>query len=1105
MAKRTDIKKILIIGAGPIMIGQGCEFDYSGTQACTALKNLGYEVILVNSNAATIMNDANLADRTYIEPLTTDFIEKIIIREKPCALLPTVGGQTALNLTVDLSKKGILDKYNVKLIGANLESINKAEDRALFGLAMKKIGLKVPYNVVVNSLEQGKQEIEKIGLPVIIRPSFTLGGTGGGIAYNIEEFEKMLSYGLQASPIGEVQLDQSILGFKEYELEVVCDEKGNFLVICSIENIDPMGIHTGDSITVAPAVTLTDKEYQAMRNAAKQILKEIGIQTGGANVQFAVNPKNGELFVVEMNPRVSRSSALASKATGYPIAKIAAMVAVGMTLDEIANDCTPGIPASFEPSIDYMVVKIPRFNFEKFTNFNPNCDIQSIAQAQELSTAMKSVGEVMALGRNFLQALQKAIISLEEDFDGIYSKEYKTNNFSSLQNKKNEILQQVSRPIHGRILKIADAFRAGATVQEILDLTQFDAWFVRYLLELVEYEKEIINCSTHSLTKEQLYKFKTKGFSDSRIAFLMNTTEEQIQNIRKQFDLHPVYKRVDTCAAEFDVKTNYLYSSYTGDIYNHQFTCEAKIPSQTKKQKIIILGSGCNRIGQGIEFDYSCVHAAQAIRQLGMEAIMINCNPETVSTDYQTSDKLYFEPIISEYVLEIINAELSNPESELLGVISQFGGQTGLKIVKNLANHPQFKLLGTSANSLDIAEDRKRFKDLIEQLELNQPNSLTANNQQELLEICGNQIHFPLMLRPSYVLGGRAMSIIYDQEQLKNYLTENPTIFDSGVVLIDEFLINATEMDVDAISDGNEVYICGIMEHIEEAGIHSGDSCCITPPPYLSQSILERVKQITIQLTKSLQIKGIINIQFAVQNNKIYIIEANPRASRTVPFISKITNIPFANIATQLICGKKLSELSLPTTDQIHHKYAAKMPVFPFLKFKDADCILGPEMRSTGEVMGIDTHFEAAFAKAFIAAHGFIPTTGNILISVRNADKNQQLIELSKILIKNNFTIYATKGTAEFLKQNNIETILTHKIDGSRPNLLDLIINNQINLYINTSDNSKAIKDGIQIRRTALMKKVPCIRNLAQAFTLAKAIDFSKNNEFTVYALQDNL
>ena len=1107
MAIRTDIKTILVVGSGPIVIGQGCEFDYSGNQALRNLRALGFKTILVNSNAATIMNDIDLSDRTYIEPLTKEFLEKIIIKERPDAILPTVGGQTALNLCMQLAEDGILAKYNVEMIGASVEAIKKAEDRALFDVAMKKIGLETPKNVIVRTLEEAMHAVRdtnnpnNIGLPCIIRPSFTLGGTGGGIAYNINEFQRMILEGLNASPIKSVQIDQSIIGFKEYELEVVCDSRGNFLVICAIENIDPMGVHTGDSITVAPSVTLTDKEYQVMRNSAKKILSEIGIQTGGANVQFAVNPENGQQFVIEMNPRVSRSSALASKATGYPIAAVASAVAVGQELDEIDNACAIGIPASFEPSIDYIVVKIPRFNFEKFPIYNNMRELI----CHELSTSMKAIGEVMALGSNFCEALQKAVISLEVSIDGVYSQKYKTNDFASLAGRKSEILIEISRPISDRILKIADAFRAGASKDEVHSLCKYDMWFLDRIYEIVDVETGLISTHGESLniTKEELFELKKLGFSDARIAYLINKEESEVTDLRHKYDLYPVFKRVDTCAAEFDVRTNYLYSTYKGDIYNNKFVCESAQSDEGKDDRpsVIILGSGPNRIGQGIEFDYSCVHAAEEIKAMGMRAIMINCNPETVSTDYQTSDKLYFEPLNPEHVLEVIRAQQRS--GKLLGVISQFGGQTALKLVQSLRQYDDIKILGTSPDSLDIAEDRKRFKDLLDGLNLKQPKSITCHNAAELYAT-RDGLNFPLMLRPSYVLGGRGMGIVYDDKDLKQYLRENYGIFDFGPLLVDEFLTDATEIDVDALSDGSEVYIAGIMEHIEEAGIHSGDSTCATPPPYLSKDILEKVSQITVTLTRALNVIGVINIQFAIKDNEVYIIEANPRASRTIPFISKFKLIPFARIATRLACGVKLSDLDSQVLQELETKrFAVKMPVFPFLKFKDTDCNLGPEMKSTGESMGIDTLFEAAFAKAFIGAHGKIPTTGAVLISVRDADKNDTLKDICQILIRNNFLIYATKGTAKYLSSCGIKAIMTHKLKESRPNIIDLLLNNEVVLYINTSDNSNAIREGLELRRAAMMQNIPCVRTISHAKSLVHSIDYVNSNGLSVRALQE--
>jgi carbamoyl-phosphate synthase large subunit len=1128
MPKRTDIKKILIIGAGPIVIGQACEFDYSGTQATKALKELGYFVILVNSNAATIMNDSTLADRTYIEPLTYEFLEKIIEKERPDALLPTVGGQTALNLGMELAESGVLEKFGVQMIGADLKAIKKAEDREQFRDAMQNIGLKTPKNQVIYSKEEAEKIICEIGLPCVIRASFALGGSGSGIAYNKEEFDQMISDALAASGVGGVEILQSIIGFKEYELEIVTDQNENTIIICSIENIDPMGVHTGDSITVAPALTLTDKEYQLMRNSAKMILKEIGIQTGGANVQFAVNPKTGEQFVIEMNPRVSRSSALASKATGYPIAKIAACVAVGLTLDEIDEGMGGGLPASFEPSIDYIVVKIPKFNFEKFIKINndENFEQSSLVKNQllksELSTSMKAIGEVMSQGGNFLESLQKAFISLEEGLDGVYSKIYKTNDFESLKAKKDEIAELISKPIAGRFALIADFLRASGSEEGAVSVTKFDPWFIMQLGLLVKFEKQILEMKNQEISKEFLFELKNKGFSDSRISYLLGRQESEISLMRDKMNLLPIYKKVDSCASEFDVEASHLYSQYSSSLLRsgegeEPAFCELKSFSKSlseKKKKVIILGSGPNRIGQGIEFDYSCVHASKAVCELGFESIMINCNPETVSTDYETSDKLYFEPLSQEHILNIIKKEeelsLEKKEGdiEFLGIISQFAGQTGLKLAKSMGHLKEFKLLGTGADSLDLAEDRQRFRDLLNELGLLQPNSLICDDLSKLSHMCAKEIGFPVILRPSYVLGGRAMSIIYDENQLENYIAENKDVLENGVILIDEFLVDASEVDVDALCDGQETYIAGIMEHIEEAGIHSGDSNCVIPPVNLEKKIIEEIKMITRKLAKALKVIGLLNIQFAIKEGKIYIIEANPRASRTIPFISKFKNIPFASLATKIICGAlKISDLrsSLPDEDHDFKRFAVKTPVFPFLKFKDADWILGPEMKSTGESMGIDLSFEGAFAKAFIAANGRgLPKEGNVIISVKDFDKNETLIETTKILLSNGFKIFATKGTYEFLSKSGLSEIQKiPKLRQSRPNLLDMILNLDCVLYINTSDTSKAFLDGVKIRRAAMTHKIPCIRNLFGANALAKGIDFASKNQFEVFALQD--
>ena len=980
MPKRKDLKSIFIIGAGPIIIGQACEFDYSGTQACKALREEGYKVILLNSNPATIMTDPDIADSTYIEPITSEIIEKIIKKEKPDAILPTMGGQTALNAVLEIEKNNILKKNKIELIGASLNAIKKAENRELFKKTMAKLGLRTPKSFVVKNLKSAKKILKKLPLPLIIRPSFTLGGLGGGTAKNIKEFEKIITQGLEYSPIKEVLIEESVLGWKEYELEVVRDKNDNCIVICSIENIDPMGVHTGDSITVAPALTLTDKEYQIMRNASFAILREIGVDTGGSNVQFAVNPKNGEMVVIEMNPRVSRSSALASKATGFPIAKIAAKLAVGLTLDEIKNDITKTTPASFEPTIDYIVTKIPRFAFEKFPGTK-----------NILGTSMKSVGEVMAIGRNFCESFQKAVRSLDKGYDGLTI-------------EKNKIKTNISNPSPLRFFQIAEELRKGNNVNNIYKKTKIDKWFLREIKRIIDYEK-IIKKKGISKNKNEILKIKSLGFSDKRLAFLTNKKEKDIKNLRNKFNVKPVYKRVDTCAAEFSSLTPYMYSTYEKSPKNID-NCEAK---PTKKNKVIIIGGGPNRIGQGIEFDYCCVHASYALRKKNIETIMINCNPETVSTDYDTSDRLYFEPLTPEDVIEIIKIEKSN--GKLLGLILQFGGQTPLNLAKHLVKE-KIKILGTSLDSIDIAEDRKRFKKIIKDIKIKQPDNATAKNFIEAKN-CLKKIGLPLIIRPSYVLGGKAMEIINDKKEFFKYTEKALKITKKSPLLIDSYLKSAVEIDVDAISDGKKVYIAGIMEHIEEAGIHSGDSACVIPPYTLKKSVIKEIESQTTKLAIKLKVKGLINIQFAVQNDDIYIIEANPRASRTVPFVAKSTGIPIAKIAALIMTGEKLERFKLEKK-QFNH-IAVKESVFPFSKFDGSDVILGPEMKSTGEAMGMDFNFGKAFAKSQLSAGVNLPLNGNLFVSVKNSDK-EFVYENVKNLKKIGFKIFATRGTANFLK-----------------------------------------------------------------------------------------
>ncbi len=1045
MPKREDIKKILLIGSGPIIIGQACEFDYSGTQAVKALKEEGYEVILINSNPATIMTDPEFADKTYIEPLTPEFLEKIIKKERPDALLPTLGGQTALNLAVAVAENGTLEKYNVELLAASLESIKKAEDRELFKAAMKKIGLELPKSGYANSMEDAKKIIEEIGFPVIIRPSFTLGGTGGNIAYNYEEYEEFVRWGLDCSPVNEILVEESVVGWKEYELEVMRDKNDNVVIICSIENLDPMGVHTGDSITIAPAQTLTDKEYQIMRDAAIRVIREIGVDTGGSNIQFAVNPENGKLVIIEMNPRVSRSSALASKATGFPIAKIAAKLAVGYTLDEIQNDITKETPASFEPTIDYVVTKIPRFTFEKF----PEAD-------RVLTTQMKSVGEVMAIGRTFKESLQKAMRSLEEDTYGFDLEDAETLQDEQLKDK-------LKIPNSRRLWYIGEAFRRGYSIDDIHEITFIDRWFLHNIKQIIDEEIELKN--SKELSMEKLKYLKEMGFSDIRIGQLTNRSELEIREIRKQHGIIPVYKMVDTCAAEFKAYTPYLYSTY-----EKEDEC-----NRTNRKKVMILGGGPNRIGQGIEFDYCCVHAVFALKEEGYEAIMVNCNPETVSTDYDISDKLYFEPLTFEDVMNIVEAE--KPD----GIIVQFGGQTPLKLANKLkeAGAP---IIGTDPDSIDIAEDRERFKQLLNTLKLKQPDNDTALNFEQALKIA-KKIGFPVLVRPSYVLGGRAMEIVYDEKSLENYMKKAVKVSYEHPVLIDKFLSEAIEVDVDCVADGNEAFIGGIMEHIESAGIHSGDSACSLPPYSLSDNIIQEIKKQTIALALSLNVKGLMNVQYAVKGDEIYILEVNPRASRTVPFVSKSIGIPLAKVAAKIMIGKTIKELGIK--ENIHPNYfCVKEAVFPFSKFIGVDPLLGPEMKSTGEVMGIDEDFAMAFLKAQIAAGNILPEKGKVLITVWDKTGIEKIAEKFQSL---NFEIYATGGTSKYLLEKGISNKKVLKVQEGRPNIVDYIKNREIDLIINSPADIKSKEDSTAIRSNTIVYNIPYFttKEAAKAATLA--------------------
>lgn len=1074
---------ILIIGAGPIIIGQGCEFDYSGTQACKILKSLGFKVILINPNPATIMTDPETADIIYIEPIHSKILEQVIAKERPQALLPTVGGQTALNAAMELEDLGILKKYNIKLIGAKKEAIENAEKRSLFNKVVNSIGLKTPKNITVNSSAKIEEAFEFIGVPAIIRPSFTLGGLGSGIVYSKQEFFAISASGMKFSPINEIQIDEFLLGWKEFELEVIRDKNDNCIVVCAIENIDPMGVHTGDSVTVAPVLTLRDKEYQEMRDASFKIMRSIGADTGGSNVQFAVNPNNGALRVIEMNPRVSRSSALASKATGYPIAKVAAQLAVGYTLNEIRNDAVPIIPASFEPALDYIVVKIPYFNFEKFPNAKKN-----------LSSSMKSIGEVMAIARSFPEALQKALCSLEQKFDGL-------SEVLPLDLSISEIKERLTQLSSNKILIIAEALRRGLTIEEIHELTKYDYWFLSHIRALINAEEEIKEslpqvfaglAQEKEKTKISLLNYKKLGFSDSRIAKLVNKEEAEVRALRQELKVWPVYKHVDTCAAEFSSDIAYLYSTYEGDGIDEP-ACEA---APSNRKKVIVLGSGPNRIGQGIEFDYSCVHAILGIKELGLEAIMLNCNPETVSTDYDISDKLYFTPLTLEHVLDIIEKE--QLAGELLGVILQFGGQTPLKLAKPLQDY-KTKILGTSFESIDISEDRNKFNNLVSELGLKKPDNIICHNI-EAVRISAEKIGFPLIIRPSYVLGGRAMAIIYEDEQLEQYLAENIDVLENGPLLIDKFLLDAVEIDVDAICDSQEVYIAGIMEHIEEAGVHSGDSAFVLPPQKVSLSSIEEIKKQTEKIALALKVIGLINIQFAIKEKEVFILEVNPRASRTVPFIAKATNLPISRIATKVILGQKLKSFNLkPYNEYLLEYIFVKQPVFAFEKFPGADILLGPEMKSTGEVMGIAHDFASAFAKAYIASGNKLPTQGNVFLSVKDEDK-EKLVEIALTLANLGFELFATYGTAKYLGDHNIPSIIINKVKEGTPHIVDMILEEKIDLVINTTSHYlKSIEDSLSIRSSAVAGRIPCSTNIHSALALVNAIKKVKETGLEVY------
>ena len=1061
MAKRTDIKSILIIGAGPIVIGQACEFDYSGAQACKALREEGYRVILVNSNPATIMTDPEMADATYIEPVTWQVVEKIIAKERPDALLPTMGGQTALNCALDLDKHGVLKKYNVELIGASKEAIDKAEDRQKFKEAMTKIGLGSARSSMAHSLEEALQVQSSIGYPAIIRPSFTMGGSGGGIAYNREEFIAICERGLEASPTKELLIEESLLGWKEYEMEVVRDSKDNCIIVCSIENLDPMGVHTGDSITVAPAQTLTDKEYQIMRNASLAVLREIGVDTGGSNVQFAINPVDGRMIVIEMNPRVSRSSALASKATGFPIAKVAAKLAVGFTLDELKNEITGGAtPASFEPSIDYVVTKIPRFAFEKF----PQAD-------SRLTTQMKSVGEVMAMGRTFQESFQKALRGLEVGVDGLDEKS----------TDLDEIQKEMGEPGPERIWFVGDAFRAGMTVDQVFDHSKIDPWFLVQIEDIIKREMALKGRHLADLDKDALFQLKRRGFSDRRLAKLLGTDQHAVRAYRQALNVRPVYKRVDTCAAEFATNTAYMYSTYEEE-------CEAK-PSN--KKKIMVLGGGPNRIGQGIEFDYCCVHAAFAMREDGYETIMVNCNPETVSTDYDTSDRLYFEPLTLEDVLEVVAIE------KPVGVIVQYGGQTPLKLARDLEK-AGVPIIGTSPDAIDCAEDRERFQQMLQKLGLKQPPNRTARTPDEALRLA-QEIGYPLVVRPSYVLGGRAMEIVQEQAQLERYMREAVKVSNESPVLLDRFLNDALEVDVDALCDGEEVIIGGIMEHVEQAGVHSGDSACSLPPYSLSAKLQDELRVQTVQMAKALGVVGLMNVQFAIQGETVYVLEVNPRASRTVPFVSKACGLQLAKVAARCMAGVKLKDQGV-TKEIVPPYYSVKEAVFPFIKFPGVDTILGPEMKSTGEVMGVGKTFAEAFVKAQLGSGDKLPSGGKAFISVRREDR-ERVVEIAQALADLGFQLYATRGTAGALSDAGLEVTPVNKVAEGRPHIVDMIKNNEISFIVNVTEDKRAVQDSYAIRRNALQQKVTYYTTLAGA--KAACIGMAYMQELEVKSIQE--
>ena len=1075
MPKRTDIKKILLIGSGPIIIGQACEFDYSGTQACKSLKEEGYEIVLVNSNPATIMTDPEFADRTYIEPVTPDVVEKIIERDRPDALLPTMGGQTALNIALALAEKGVLDKFNVELIGASVDAIYKAEDRNLFKEAMARIGQRVPLSGHAKSLPEAWKIVEETGFPAIIRPSFTLGGTGGSVAYTKHDFESLVEFALKASPVTQVLIEKSLIGWKEYELEVMRDLNDNVVIICSIENLDPMGIHTGDSITVAPAQTLTDKEYQIMRNAAIDIIREIGVETGGSNIQFAIDPKTGEMIVIEMNPRVSRSSALASKATGFPIAKFAAKLAIGYSLDEIKNDITRVTPASFEPTLDYCVVKIPRFTFEKFSKTEPI-----------LSTQMKSVGEVMSIGRTFKEALLKSIRSTETGIYGFEEKfRFSLNKVGlSPDQQKEKILAALSLPFSDRLWHVAAALRRGITIDQIHEVTGIDPWFLDNIDSLISFEQKLLQLDGISnMDDKTLLQAKKSGFSDIYLAELLNCDEKDVFQRRAKSEIYPVFKRVDTCGAEFEAFTPYLYSTYEEE-------CEADV---TSRKKIMILGGGPNRIGQGIEFDYCCVHASFALKEDGYETIMVNCNPETVSTDYDTSDRLYFEPVTFEDILNITRVE--KPD----GVIVQLGGQTPLKLALSLMN-AGVPIIGTSPIDIDRAENRKLFTEILDKLGLRQPTNGTAISYEEARKIA-ERIGYPVVVRPSYVLGGRAMEIVYSQDRLEYYMQHAVQASPEHPILIDDFLEDATEIDVDAISDGQDVVIGGVMEHIEEAGIHSGDSACSLPTFSLAPETIDEIKKQTYALARELKVIGLMNIQFAVKDGTVYIIEVNPRASRTIPFVSKTIGIPLAKIAARVMAGKTLKELGFTEEKSFPH-IAVKESVFPFNKFHDVDILLGPEMKSTGEVMGIDTIFGRAFAKSQLATGIKLPLDGTALISVKDSDK-PKTVAIGRDLMEMGYRLIATRGTADYLEKNGVKVSAINKVKEGSPHCVEAIEAKQIAFVINTVFGEQSIKDSFSLRRSSLNQNLPYCTTMAGASAMVSALKFVKEDDLSIKSIQE--